>query len=103
MHAANGSGYFDARRTGGGVLHNFDAEEYLAACDARLATAIPEEQEALDRTLQELHQQYLPGIALVWIDSVYPYREGWDNWTIDHIYGGVVNSFSWYTVTKATE
>ncbi|MBN1856798.1 MAG: ABC transporter substrate-binding protein [Dehalococcoidia bacterium] len=103
MHAANGTGYFDSRRTGGGVLHNLDAEEYLAACDARLATAIPDEQETLDRTLQELHQQYLPGIALVWIDSVYPYREGWDNWTIDHIYGGVVNSFSWFTVTKATE
>ncbi|MCK5584804.1 ABC transporter substrate-binding protein, partial [Candidatus Bipolaricaulota bacterium] len=102
MHAANGTGYFDARRTGGGVLHNLDSEAYLAACDARLGTAIPEEQEEMDRTLQELHQRYLPGIALVWIDSVYPYREGWDKWTIDHIYGGVVNSFSWFTVTKAT-
>jgi len=100
MHASNGSGYFDARRTGSGVLHNLDAAEYLDACDARLSTAQPEEQAALDRRIQELHQQYLPGIALVWIESVYPYREGWDNWTIDHIYGGVVNSFSWSTVTK---
>ncbi|MBE9505891.1 MAG: ABC transporter substrate-binding protein [Chloroflexi bacterium] len=103
MHAGSASGYFDVRRTGAGVLHNLDVEEYLETCDARLSTAIPEEQEALDRTLQELHQQYLPGIALVWIDSVYPYREGWGNWTIDHIYGGVVNSFSWFTVTKAAE
>ncbi len=102
MHAANASGYFDVRRTGAGVLHNLSAAEYLEACDARLATAIPEEQEALDLKLQELHEEYLPGIALVWIDSVYPYREGWDNWTIDHIYGGVVNSFSWFTVTKTT-
>jgi len=31
---------------------------------------------------------------------VYPYREGWENWTIDQIYGGVVNSFSWFSVTK---
>ncbi|MFC2009236.1 ABC transporter substrate-binding protein [Chloroflexota bacterium] len=100
MHASNASGYFDTRRTGGGVLHNFGAEEYLDACDARLATARPEEQAELDRTIQKLHQQYLPGIALVWIESVYPYREGWENWTIDHIYGGVVNSFSWSTVTK---
>ena len=100
MHASNGSGYFDARRTGGGVLHNLAAQEYLDACDARLATAKPGEQEELDRNLQELHQQYLPGIALVWIESVYPYRQEWDNWTIDHIYGGVVNSFSWSTVTK---
>ena len=102
MHAANASGYFDVRRTGAGVLHNLSATEYLDACDARLATAIPEEQEELDLKLQELHQEYLPGIALVWIDSVYPYREGWDNWTVDHIYGGVVNSFSWFTVTKTT-
>ncbi|MFW6103218.1 MAG: ABC transporter substrate-binding protein [Chloroflexota bacterium] len=102
MHAANASGYFDVRRTGAGVLHNLSADEYLETCDARLATAVPEEQEALDLKLQELHEEYLPGIALVWIDSVYPYREGWDNWTIDHIYGGVVNSFSWFTVTKTT-
>ncbi|MFW6056980.1 MAG: ABC transporter substrate-binding protein [Chloroflexota bacterium] len=102
MHAANASGYFDVRRTGAGVLHNLSADEYLETCDARLATAVPEEQEALDLKLQELHEEYLPGIALVWIDSVYPYREGWDNWTIDHIYGGVVNSFSWFTVTRTT-
>ncbi len=53
--------------------------------------------------IQQLHHDYLPGIALVWIESVYPYREGWENWTIDHIYGGVVNSFSWFTVSGATE
>ena len=100
MHASHGSGYFDSRRTGAGVLHNLAATEYLAACDARLSTADPAEQERLDRQLQQMHAHYLPGIALTWIDSVYPYREGWDNWTIDHIYGGVVNSFSWFTVTK---
>ena len=103
MHASHASGYFDVRRTGAGVLHNLDAEAYLAACDARLATAIPEEQAALDLDIQRLHQEYLPGIALAWIESVYPYREGWENWTIDHIYGGVVNSFSWFTVTRPTE
>ncbi len=100
MHASHGSGYFDSRRTGAGVLHNLDAADYLAACDARLATADLEEQERLDRQLQQMHYEYLPGIALVWIDSVYPYRKGWDNWTMDHIYGGVVNSFSWFSVTK---
>ena len=100
MHASHGSGYFDSRRTGAGVLHNLDAPEYLAACDARLATADPASQERLDKQLQQLHADYLPGIALVWIDSIYPYREGWEGWTIDHVYGGVVNSFSWFTVTR---
>jgi len=100
MHASHGSGYFDSRRTGSGVLHNLAAAEYLETCDARLATADLAEQERLDRELQRMHAEYLPGIALTWIESVYPYREGWDGWTIDHIYGGVVNSFSWFTVTR---
>lgn len=101
MHAGQGSGYFDSRRTGQGVLHNLAAQEYLDVCDARLNTAIADEQRVLDLELQELHQKYLPGLALTWIDSVYPYRSGWDNWVIDHIYGGVVSSFSWFTVTKS--
>jgi len=100
MHASHGSGYFDSRRTGAGVLHNLSATEYLAVCDARLATGDPAEQERLDRELQQMHADYLPGIALVWTESLYPYRKGWENWTIDHIYGGVVNSFSWFTVTQ---
>ena len=100
MHASHGSGYFDSRRTGAGVLHNLSATEYLDVCDARLATADLAEQERLDKRLQQMHAEYLPGIALAWIDSVYPYREGWDSWTIDHLYGGVVNNFSWFTVTK---
>jgi peptide/nickel transport system substrate-binding protein len=100
MHASHGSGYFDSRRTGAGVLHNLDAADYLAACDARLATGDPAEQERLDLQIQQLHADYLPGIALAWTESVYPYRDGWNNWTIDHIYGGVVNSFSWFTVTE---
>ncbi|MCK9355645.1 MAG: ABC transporter substrate-binding protein [Dehalococcoidia bacterium] len=100
MHASHGSGYFDSRRTGAGVLHNLAAPEYLAVCDARLATGDPAEQERLDRELQQLHSDYLPGIALAWTESLYPYRKGWEDWTIDNIYGGVVNSFSWSTVTK---
>jgi len=100
MHASHGSGYFDGRRTGAGVLHNLADPDYLAACDARLATADPEEQERLDKELQQMHADLLPGIALTWIESVYPYHEGWKGWTIDHIYGGVVNSFSWFTVSK---
>jgi len=100
MHAGHGSGYFDSRRTGSGVLHNFGLTEYLETCAARLATADPDEQARLDRQLQQLQADYLPGLALAWTESVYPYREGWDNWVIDHIYGGVVNSFSWFTVTK---
>ncbi len=100
MHAGHGSGYFDSRRTGAGVLFNLNNAEYLATCDARLATAIPGEQAQLDNKLQQLHGELLPGIALAWIESTYPYRKGWENWVVDHIYGGVVNSFSWFTVTR---
>lgn len=100
-YAGEGSAYFDSRRTGQGVLHNFSVQEYLDTCDARLGAGDAEQQRALDLKLQELHAEYLPGLALVWVDSVYPYRKGWDNWVIDHIYGGVVNSFSWSTVSRS--
>lgn len=103
MHAGHGSGYFDSRRTGAGVLFNLDDPEFLGTCDARLSTALPDEQALLDRQIQQMHADLLPGIALVWIESVYPYRKGWENWVVDHIYGGVVNSFSWFTVTKSQE
>lgn len=97
MHAGHGSGYFDSRRTGSGVLHNLDDPEYLAACDARLATGDPRKQSEQDLKIQQLHARYLPGIALAWVDSVYPYSKDWGNWQVDHIYGGVVNSFSWFS------
>jgi len=100
MHASHGSGYFDSRRTGAGVLHNLSDPAYFEVCDARLATAEPEEQERLDRELQDMQAGALPGIALVWTESVFPYRTGWSGWTIDHIYGGVVNSFSWFSVSR---
>jgi len=102
MHAGHGSGYFDSRRTGAGVLHNLDEPDYLESCDRRLETAPGAEQAELDRALQQMHAEYLPAIALVWLESVYPYREGWDNWVVDHIYGGVVNSFSWFELTRAS-
>ncbi|AGG06938.1 MULTISPECIES: ABC transporter substrate-binding protein [Dehalococcoides] len=98
MHAGHGSGYFDSRRTGQGVLHNLAAAEYLAACDARLATADPAQQAVLDLRIQELTAEYLPGIALAWTESVYPYRQGWSGWVIDSIYGGVFNGFSFLSV-----
>jgi peptide/nickel transport system substrate-binding protein len=103
MHAGHGSGYFDSRRTGMGVLHNLNDQEYLDTCDERLATALPEAQIDLDLEIQQLHYEYLPGIALVWLDSIYPYRSGWENWIVDQIFGGVVNSFSWHSVTKSQQ
>ena len=63
--------------------------------------ALVAEQRELDLRLQALHEEYVPGVALAWIESVYPYRKGWENWVIDPMYGGVVNSFSWFTVTRA--
>ncbi len=97
MHAGHGSGYFDSRRTGSGVLHNLNNPDYLAACDARLSSGSPQEQAKQDLKIQQLQAQLLPAIPLAWIDSVYPYSKKWENWKVDHIFGGVVNSFSWFT------
>jgi peptide/nickel transport system substrate-binding protein len=97
MHAGHGSGYFDSRRTGSGVLHNFNNAEYLAACDARLGSGDAQEQAKMDLKIQQLQAQLLPAIPLAWIDSVYPYSKDWKNWKVDHIFGGVVNSFSWFS------
>jgi peptide/nickel transport system substrate-binding protein len=101
MNAGHGTGYFDSRRTGSGVLHNFDNPEYLAAIDARLASGDSKEQAKQDLKIQELQAQYLPGIAIAWTDSVYPYNKNWANWKVDHIFGGVFNSYSIFSIIPA--
>jgi peptide/nickel transport system substrate-binding protein len=87
MHANWGSGYFDSRRTGAGVLHNLADEEYLALCDAILATADSSLLEDYAIELQEYFASEMPAIPLYWNMVIIPYRDGWTGWQPDPLYG----------------
>jgi peptide/nickel transport system substrate-binding protein len=99
MHAGHGSGYFDSRRTGAGVLHNLDDPDFLALTDKTLSTTDEAASRDLAVQLQRAYAEHLPGIALTWAENVYPYRDSWEGWQIDVIYGGPVNIYSLFTVT----
>jgi hypothetical protein len=62
-HAANATGYFDARRTGSGVLHNLDPTDYLQHATT-VGTAIRlTGRTGLGNSADAC--SYLPAIALV--------------------------------------
>ena len=98
MHAGHGSGYFDIRRTGAGVLHNLDNEEFLNICDEILQTTDPDRIKELNYKLQEIYAEQLPAIALCWTDMVYPYRANWEGWVVHMLEGGLANHFSWFSI-----
>jgi len=98
MHASYGSGYFDPRRTGAGVLHNYDNQEFKSTCDEIMSTTDRARIRVLNRKLQELYARDLPAIALCWTDMVYPYRANWKGWQVHMIEGGLANHFSWFSL-----
>jgi peptide/nickel transport system substrate-binding protein len=75
MHANFGTGYFDARRTGQGVLHNLDDKVFLSLCDQLLATVDEGKVRTLGAELQRYYARELPGIALYWSTIVIPHRK----------------------------
>lgn len=101
MHAGSGSGYFDARRTGAGVLHNFADQEFLNACDEILKTTDPAKIKEFNNKLQEMYAHHLPAIALCWTDTIYPCRANWEGWTVHMLEGGLANHFSWVNLKPA--
>ncbi|WP_048130178.1 ABC transporter substrate-binding protein [Methanosarcina sp. WWM596] len=87
MHASWGSGYFDSRRTGQGVMHNVDNPEFLELCDEILATTDPAELETCAHELQDYYAEELPAIPLYWNNVVTPFNREFDCWYADPLYG----------------
>ena len=87
MHASWGSGYFDSRRTGQGVMHNVDDPEFLELCDEILATTDPAELETCAHELQDYYAEELPAIPLYWNNVVTPFNREFNGWYADPLYG----------------
>lgn len=66
MHANWGTGYFDSRRTGEGVLHVLDDPEFQKLCDDILAATNEDELRDYAYQLQDYYAENLPAIALYW-------------------------------------
>ncbi|AKB27340.1 Oligopeptide ABC transporter, periplasmic oligopeptide-binding protein OppA [Methanosarcina siciliae T4/M] len=87
MHASWGSGYFDSRRSGQGVMHNLDDPEYLELCDNILATTDSAELQAYAYELQDYYAENLPAIPLYWNTVLTPYNRHFEGWYTDPLYG----------------
>jgi peptide/nickel transport system substrate-binding protein len=86
-HAGWGTAYFDARRSGEGVLHTVDDPAFLQLCDALLATGDEAARAALARKVREDYARRLPAVALCWNTIVVPHRRRFTGWTWDPLYG----------------
>ena len=87
MHAGWGTGYFDSRRTGEGVLHTITDPFFLNLCDAVLATRNPDKLKTYAHTLQQYYAENLPAIALIWPEEVTPYNRTFTGWSQDPLFG----------------
>ncbi|AKB80005.1 Oligopeptide ABC transporter, periplasmic oligopeptide-binding protein OppA [Methanosarcina horonobensis HB-1 = JCM 15518] len=87
MHASWGSGYFDSRRTGQGVMHNLDDPEFMQLCDNILATTDSQELQSYAYELQNYYAENLPAIPLYWSSIVTPYNRHFEGWYTDPLYG----------------
>jgi len=87
MHANWATGYFDARRTGEGVLHNVDDPQFLRICDDILSTKDEKRLKKYANGIQDYYAQHLPAIALYWSRIVTPYQKKFSGWTPNPLYG----------------
>lgn len=87
MHANWGTGYFDSRRTGEGVLHVLSDPGFQKLCDDILAASSEEELKDLAHSVQDYYAENLPGIALYWNKVFTPYNKKWTGWSSDPLYG----------------
>jgi len=87
MHAGWGTGYFDSRRSGKGVLHNLDDPAYLALCDNILATTDQAQMKEYAEEMQQYFSGNLPAIALYWKNDVIPYNRAYTGWYYEPLFG----------------
>jgi peptide/nickel transport system substrate-binding protein len=91
MDAGLGTGYFDARRKGGGCIANADDEEFYFLVDNILSTTDDAKSVQLHSGVQDYYEKQLPAIALCWGVGSYPVRNNWTGYTIHQMEGGIVN------------
>jgi peptide/nickel transport system substrate-binding protein len=100
MHANWGTGYFDARRTGQGVLHIVDDPVFLALCDNILSTTDPTLLRQYAGEVQDYYAVNLPAIPLYWNEVVTPFNKNYVGWHADPLYG--IYNLDTFTDVRAT-
>lgn len=100
MHANWGTGYFDSRRTGEGVLHVLDDPAFQKLCDDILAATNDEQLRDYAYQLQDYYAENLPAIALYWSKLETPYNRAWNGWYSDPLYG-IFNVDNFLSVEKS--
>ena len=99
MHANWGTGYFDSRRTGEGVLHVLDDPVFLKLCDDILAAKNEDQLKDYAYELQDYYAENLPAIAFYWNKVETPYNSAWQGWYSDPLYG-IFNVDNFLSVEK---
>jgi peptide/nickel transport system substrate-binding protein len=99
MHASYGTGYFDSRRTGRGVLHILDDPYFLKLSDDILSTTDLKELKYLSSRVQDYYAEKLPAIALYWNTIVTPFNRNFTGWKPDPLYG-IYNVDNFLSVKK---
>ncbi|MFB3763832.1 MAG: ABC transporter substrate-binding protein [Methanotrichaceae archaeon] len=87
MHANWGTGYFDSRRTGEGVLHVVDDPKFQKLCDDILTATTDDQLKDYACQVQDYYAENLPGIALYWNKVFTPYNKAFTGWYSDPLYG----------------
>ena len=87
MHANWGTGYFDSRRTGRGVLHTVDDPEFFKLSDGILSETNARELSAYASLVQDYYAEQMPAIALYWNTIITPYNKDFRGWMPDPLFG----------------
>ncbi len=100
MHANWGTGYFDSRRTGEGVLHVLDDPVFQKLCDDILAATSENQLPDYGYQVQDYYAENLPAIALYWNMVETPYNRAFSGWYSDPLYG-IFNVDNFLSVEKS--
>lgn len=91
MHAGWATGYFDARRRGGGTLGNVTDPIFYDLSDGLLGTVENAKLKSLRRRVREYYADHLPAVALCWAVNAYPAGGRRQKMVINQIEGGLLN------------